>query len=339
MVKPPLIAHLGPDCAPLPSTAYRGTLNGCDVIVYRVPYRTSMLSVGRRRWHPEVIEQGATTDESWITVAHVDHAPLVIQGKAGLDAAMSTLVEVATALCQAHDAGIYHGDLAWDVVGRRPDGGLVITRLGLLQAFRLDPNAMACQPRLRAPEVRERGYPVVGASDVYSCGAMLREAVALAFPDGADLPGEFAELIQASTCDEEERIDLAALVRRLREAQRALEAWDPPADNRPTLPVAIPIRVPRNRPAPPVLMVGVCALVLGIALALSTLRRPEVRILPVPAPVVSVSAPPAVVIVQPLPASAPEPSTAAPLPTARRRIPITPDKQCWYRWSDNRCAH
>ncbi|WP_437769183.1 hypothetical protein WME77_20140 [Sorangium sp. So ce764] len=300
--------------------------------------RLEQLSALALPWTAAAILDGGVTDFTpWVVTERAGLPVALPDGWEGIKAALDCALNVAGALTDAHEKGVYHGDISLAALSLSDAGELQIARLGLLSLFRVPLDAS--ERRACAPEVVELGYPTGPQADVYGIAAMVDRAVRDRLLPGSALPPELREVSArgmavdpAARATLEELFDLlrdaAAAVCAIQAGRDTLRGEDPGGDEqrgpatprspetRDTLPASIEISAPRPAPPRPELPAARAAagplafvalvlavLALGAVVALAVLHRP--------APVV-VQVPPAPASPPALPAPAPQPREAPP---------------------------
>ena len=122
-------------------------------------------------------------DEQWLVMEHVDGADLAVLAAHadGLqpDEAAALLAQVAEALAAAHIAGIVHRDVKPSNVLVTHDGTAKLADFGIARArdsTMTVSGRVSGSPAYLAPEVAS-GHPATEASDVWSLGATLYQAL------------------------------------------------------------------------------------------------------------------------------------------------------------------
>lgn len=200
--------------------------------------------VGRRVSHPAVakyLEAGHTEDGSPYVVVDVPSGPtladrLLITPPLSIHELIRMTISVLDGLQAAHRQGLVHGDIEPGSIVVTGEGRACLTRFGLNRAAAVarrvpsfDPVKLARSKRMAAPEVLAGEEPTV-ASDLYSIGAILYEAIAgrghrrdespdaeaLPLRDArAQVPAALAEVIDALLArDPSARPDSASTLRR-----------------------------------------------------------------------------------------------------------------------------
>jgi serine/threonine protein kinase len=136
--------------------------------------------------HPHVVavfDFVSEQDEQWLVMEHVDGADLAVLSEHadGLlpDEAAALLAQVAQALAAAHAAGIVHRDVKPSNVLVTHDGTAKLADFGIARARDSTMTAsgrVTGSPAYLAPEVAS-GHPATEASDVWSLGATLYQAL------------------------------------------------------------------------------------------------------------------------------------------------------------------
>jgi serine/threonine protein kinase len=141
--------------------------------------------------HPHVVavfDFVTEGDEQWLVMEHVAGTDLAtFVGESGAlepDEAAHLLGQVAEALTAAHEAGIVHRDVKPSNILLTPDGTAKLADFGIARArdSTLTASGMVSgSPAYLAPEVAA-GTPATEASDVWSLGATLYQALAGRMP-------------------------------------------------------------------------------------------------------------------------------------------------------------
>ncbi len=136
--------------------------------------------------HPHVVavfDFVSEQDEQWLVMEHVDGADLAVLAAHadGLqpDEAAALLAQVAEALAAAHIAGIVHRDVKPSNVLVTHDGTAKLADFGIARArdsTMTVSGRVSGSPAYLAPEVAS-GHPATEASDVWSLGATLYQAL------------------------------------------------------------------------------------------------------------------------------------------------------------------
>lgn len=200
--------------------------------------------VGRRVSHPAVakfVESGATESGAAYVVVDLPSGPtladrLLITPPLSIHELIRMTISVLDGLQAAHRQGLVHGDIEPGSIVVTGEGRACLTRFGLNRAAAvarrvpcLDAMKLARSKRMAAPEVIAGEAPSV-ASDLYSVGAILYEAIAgrghranespdaeaLPLRDArAQVPAALAEVIDALLSnDPAARPDSASTLRR-----------------------------------------------------------------------------------------------------------------------------
>jgi eukaryotic-like serine/threonine-protein kinase len=200
--------------------------------------------VGRRVSHPAVarfIEAGTTEEGSPYVVVDLPTGPtladrLLITPPLSIHELIRMTISVLDGLQAAHRQGLVHGDIEPSSIVVTGEGRACLTRFGLNRAAAVarrvpcfDGIKLARSKRMSAPEVISGEAPTV-ASDLYSIGAILYEAIAgrghrrdeapdaeiLPLRDArAQVPAALAEVIDGLLSnDPSARVDSASTLRR-----------------------------------------------------------------------------------------------------------------------------
>jgi len=123
------------------------------------------------------------------------------RGPLGAEAARSMAVQVLAALEAAHAQGLVHRDVKPGNILRSADGGWKVGDFGIAKSVAEAGDLTATgllvgTPAYLAPE-RVDGRPATGASDIFSLGAVLFEAVTGVKPFAGDTPLAIAAAVRA----------------------------------------------------------------------------------------------------------------------------------------------
>ena len=209
----------------------------------------SEVKLARRVTHANVartFELGSADGFLFCTMELVDGEPLTAKLRRDHKLEVTEAVAIACALLDglaaAHEANVIHRDIKPDNVLLARDGRVVVADFGVAAMLATD-NEASGTPAYMSPE-QACGEPPTPASDVYSVGIVLYEALTgrRAFtgspieilaeklerervtPEPDEMPAELARVIARAT----ER-ELLARFATARELRRALEPWARPA--------------------------------------------------------------------------------------------------------------
>ena len=152
-----------------------------------------------RRAHPNIVavfDAGVSGDDTYLVMEHISGPTLrdrIDRGPLDDGEARLLMADVLAALEAAHRAGVVHRDIKPSNVLQDGDGRWKVADFGIAKAVESDGRADVTRtgqvigtPQYMAPE-RLAGHRADGASDIYSAGILLREALGSRFGSSSAL--------------------------------------------------------------------------------------------------------------------------------------------------------